>query len=280
MNEAIALATRFHEGATDKAGQPYITHPLRVMERVTTDDEKLAAVLHDLLEDTTITEQDLFAAGCPARVIDALDALTRRPNEDYYEFVLRASVDPIARVVKLADIADNLDPARLAQLDPADADRLRAKYEPAQRALEALPPDEPEPSLASIGEPPLASEDELVANFACEICGHPAGRVVFYSDGAADAHLGPASLHVTGVEGSIGFSIRDAETVASLTVAVIAADAEALHRLNDEYTPFWCWKCRMTYCYRHWQLHVRMDEGFYDATYGTCPNGHYVKLGD
>jgi hypothetical protein len=279
LNEAIALATRFHEGATDKQGEPYITHPLRVMERVTTPDEKLAAVLHDLLEDTPITERDLRAAGCPAPVVTALDALTRRPDEDYFEFILRASCDPIARTVKLADIADNLDPARLAALDSDVAARLRAKYEPARDALELLPPLESAPSIYASGEPAVAGDDEIVASFACDVCWHPAGRVVFSGGGAPGTHIRGPALVATGVEGRVGFAVPG-EKLAPVLAAMRAGDADALHALNVEYTPFWCWKCRLAYCYRHWRLEVLMDDGFYDACYGTCPHGHRVVLGD
>ncbi len=134
LDEAIALARKYHEGQVDKGGRPYVEHPLRVMDRVSTDEGKLTAVMHDLLEDTPLSTVDLVAAGCPARVLEALDALTKRPGELYPDFVARAASNPIAHAVKLADIDDNLDPERLGRLDPEVAAGLRERYGRARRA--------------------------------------------------------------------------------------------------------------------------------------------------
>jgi (p)ppGpp synthase/HD superfamily hydrolase len=128
VNDAIAIARTAHTGQTDKAGRPYIEHPLRVMDRVDTDEQRMAAVLHDVLEDTSVTVGDLRAAGCPEAVITAVQALTKRPGEPLADSMDRTAADPIARAVKLADIADNSDPRRLGLLDPATAERLRRKY--------------------------------------------------------------------------------------------------------------------------------------------------------
>lgn len=128
LAEAIALARSAHEGQVDKAGQPYIEHPLRVMGRVSGEYEQMAAVLHDVVEDTALTVDDLEEAGCPGTVTKAVDALTKRPGESLADSMARVAVDPIALSVKRADIADNSDPARLALLDEATADRLRKKY--------------------------------------------------------------------------------------------------------------------------------------------------------
>ncbi len=128
LDDAIALARTAHAGQLDKAGRPYIGHPLRVMARVATVEEQITAVLHDVLEDTDVTAEGLRAANCPEPVIAAVVALTKQPDEPLTESMARAAADPIARVVKRADIADNNDPARLRLLDPEVADRLRAKY--------------------------------------------------------------------------------------------------------------------------------------------------------
>ena len=280
LEEAIALARRFHEGATDKAGEPYIGHPLRVMERVTTEAEKITAVLHDLLEDTELDRGDLFRAGCPSRILMALDALTRLEGESYEAFVLRAAADPIARVVKLADIEDNLDPDRLARLPEAEAARLRAKYEPARRVLEAADPPEPPPSFGSIGEPTSLPDDAIVANFNCALCGHPAGRVVYYPRGAPGGHSeGTPSIAVWGVVGRMGFGVS-LKRVGRLVAAVRALDAAEIHAIRWEWTPFWCPDCEWSYCDHHWRLDQRFEGPFYDCTYGTCPEGHRVVLDD
>jgi (p)ppGpp synthase/HD superfamily hydrolase len=134
VEHAIALAARAHEGQLDKAGVPYIFHPIRVMLRMTTDDERIAAVLHDVVEDSGWTLDSLAAEGFNRIVIDAVDALTKRPGEDYEAFVLRASVNAIARKVKLADLADNSDPARSAD----HTETGRARLEKYRRAAEVL----------------------------------------------------------------------------------------------------------------------------------------------
>jgi (p)ppGpp synthase/HD superfamily hydrolase len=136
LDEAIALARRAHAGQTDKAGRPYIEHPLRVMHRLRGEYEQTAAILHDVLEDTTVTEDDLRAAGCSELVITAVLALTKQPGEPLDDSMARAAANPIACAVKRADIADNNDPARLALLDEATAQRLCHKYAESIRLLD------------------------------------------------------------------------------------------------------------------------------------------------
>jgi guanosine-3',5'-bis(diphosphate) 3'-pyrophosphohydrolase len=128
LERAIAIAVEAHAGQTDKGGAPYILHPLRVMMRVEGDDVRIAAVLHDLVEDTEWTLEALRAEGFDGSVVDAIDGLTRRDGEAYLDFCRRAAANEIARAVKLADLEDNLDPARVAALPEANhslADRYR-----------------------------------------------------------------------------------------------------------------------------------------------------------
>jgi (p)ppGpp synthase/HD superfamily hydrolase len=140
LEQALELARRLHDGQTDQAGRPYMGHINRVVDSVSSPDEKLAAALHDLLEDTSITAEKLLAAGCPARVVAAVEALTRREGEDYRAFVSRAARNPLALAVKVADVADNSDEDRLALLDPSVAARLRKKYAGARQILSSAPP--------------------------------------------------------------------------------------------------------------------------------------------
>jgi hypothetical protein len=266
LEEAISLARRFHEGAMDKAGRPYVEHPLRVMDRVSTLEEKLAAVMHDLLEDTALSSIDLAAAGCPARVLQAIDALTRREGEPYEEFVARAAAHPVARAVKLADIADNSDPTRLAGLPPDEAARLEAKYAGARAIVEATEAIEPEPPLYGIGEDDAADGGPF-ARFDCATCGHPAGRVEF--QGERVVVTSPLGRVLSRVERERAATVRD---------AVLTGDLATLRRFD--YTPFWCPACPASYCHRHWTTEIVMDEGFYDCTYGTCPSGHRTMLDD
>ena len=124
-----------------KSGKPYIGHPVRVMNRVEGEHERMAAVLHDVIEDTHVTADDLRAAGCPERVVTAVVALSHRSGEPQADYLARVAVDPIAAVVKRADIADNLSPARFSRLDEATQARLRVKYDTALRLLAELVPD-------------------------------------------------------------------------------------------------------------------------------------------
>lgn len=136
LDDAIRLARDAHDGQLDKGGKPYIGHPLRVMAGVGATDEKMAAVLHDVVEDTAVTLADLTASGCPPHVVAAVGALTHLPDEPQATYLARVAADPIARVVKRVDIADNLSPHRIDQLDPATRDRLRIKYATALRLLD------------------------------------------------------------------------------------------------------------------------------------------------
>ncbi|MDQ0319993.1 hypothetical protein QO002_002131 [Pararhizobium capsulatum DSM 1112] len=127
LNTAIQVATAAHAGQVDKSGQPYILHPLRVMLAMETEDERIVAVLHDILEDTPVTANDLYwEHGFKPHVVEAVFALSRKPGEDYPDFIRRLAVNPLARSVKIADIKDNLRPG---------AEHLRSKYEAALRML-------------------------------------------------------------------------------------------------------------------------------------------------
>lgn len=135
---ARAIATVAHFGQTDKGGNPYIDHPRRVAAQVSENGgDRAVAWLHDVLEDTDITAEMLRAAGVPAHIVGDVELLTRRPDippEDYYDAIRGSSR---ARRVKLADIADNTDPDRLALLDDATIARLTRKYAKARLLLGA-----------------------------------------------------------------------------------------------------------------------------------------------
>ena len=123
LERAIEIAARRHEGQVDKGGQPYILHPIRVMLAVQTPYERIAAILHDVVEDTSATFEDLEREGFPAEVVDAVRALTKFEGESRIEAAKRAVQNPIARVVKLADVADNMDLGRISA--PTEKDRVR-----------------------------------------------------------------------------------------------------------------------------------------------------------
>lgn len=128
LEDAIALATSAHDGQVDKSGRPYIGHPLRVMASVAGEHEQMTAVLHDVIEDTAVTAEDLLSRGCPTAVVDAVVALSHLPDEPQEDYLRRVAANPLALSVKRADIGDNLSPTRMARLDEATRDRLKAKY--------------------------------------------------------------------------------------------------------------------------------------------------------
>jgi len=134
LERAIAIAAMAHAGQIDKAGVPYILHRLRMMLSVDTPEARMAAVLHDVVEDTAVTLEQLRAEGFPETVLEAVETLTKRDGEDYEAFIRRVAPNPIARQVKLADLMDNSDLSRIAK--PTDRDRQRIeKY---QRAIDYL----------------------------------------------------------------------------------------------------------------------------------------------
>ncbi|HET9141432.1 phosphohydrolase [Actinophytocola sp.] len=137
VEDAVRIARDAHQGQVDKSGSPYIGHPLRVMDRVEGEYARMAAVLHDVIEDTPVAAADLRTAGCPARVVDAVVALSKRPGEPQPDYLARVAADEIALIVKRADIADNMSPHRMARLDPATRNRLRTKYTEALAFLDA-----------------------------------------------------------------------------------------------------------------------------------------------
>jgi (p)ppGpp synthase/HD superfamily hydrolase len=138
LAKAIALAAEAHVAQKDKAGAPYILHPLRMMMRMESEAEMMAAVLHDVVEDTRFSLDDLRAKGFPDAVLKAVDSLTHRDGEPYEDFVRRAAADPIARKVKIADLDDNMDLKRIAHLTDRDLERVK-KYHNARRILTATP---------------------------------------------------------------------------------------------------------------------------------------------
>jgi (p)ppGpp synthase/HD superfamily hydrolase len=139
LEDAIALAVEAHRGQTRPDGSPYILHPLRVMLALHDERDRIAGVLHDVVEDTSITLDDLRRRGYDDEVVEAVDRLTRREGEAYDDFVERASADRRARRVKLADLADNLDVRTLPEVSPREVARI-ARYHRAWRRLRELGP--------------------------------------------------------------------------------------------------------------------------------------------
>jgi hypothetical protein len=114
LETAIAIAVERFRGRKDKDGQPYILHLLRVMLSVPDPAYRIAAVLHDVVEDTTMTMEDLRETGFADRDLEVIDLLTHRPEDSYCDYVLRLSRNPAARACKMADLGDNYRLDRVA----------------------------------------------------------------------------------------------------------------------------------------------------------------------
>ena len=127
LEKAILIATTAHSGQLDKAGEPYILHPLRVMLSLNTYNEKIVGVLHDVIEDTDITIEYLKTNGFKDQleILAALESLSRKGKESYEDFILRIKLNPLGTTVKLADLKDNMNLSRIKE--PTEKDFLRTK---------------------------------------------------------------------------------------------------------------------------------------------------------
>jgi (p)ppGpp synthase/HD superfamily hydrolase len=136
--KAMKLAYDAHLGKTDKYGIPYIYHPAHVAEQMRTEEETTAALLHDVVEDTGVTLEQLAGAGFPPAVVEAVRLLTHEDGTDYMDYVARLKPDSIAKAVKLADLAHNSDTSRIGGgLTEEDRQRLE-KYGRAKRCWNRL----------------------------------------------------------------------------------------------------------------------------------------------
>lgn len=130
LAKMLLIATNAHAGQFDRGGTPYILHPLKVMHYLKTDDEELQCIAlgHDVIEDTEVTYKDLREAGISDRVINGIDALTKRPGETYEEYKDRVFENRDAMKVKLCDLRHNTDIRRLKGVREKDLERM-AKYQ-------------------------------------------------------------------------------------------------------------------------------------------------------
>lgn len=138
LSKALNIATKAHDGQTDKAGAPYIFHPIRVANRCSSDEERIVALLHDTIEDTDVTPDNLLSDGFPRSIVDAILSVTRNDDESYDDFIKRARLNSIGKQVKLHDLEDNMDITRLNELTEKDLNRLN-KYLKAYRCLKEYP---------------------------------------------------------------------------------------------------------------------------------------------
>jgi (p)ppGpp synthase/HD superfamily hydrolase len=134
IGDAFEWALRAHSGQVDKSGAPYIAHVVRVANAVEGDAAQVVALLHDVVEDTAVTQAQV-AEAFGSEIAEAVAAITHLPNEDRTLYMQRVAANPLAAQVKRADIADNMSPQRMANLSEAEQSRLTAKY---TRALDVL----------------------------------------------------------------------------------------------------------------------------------------------
>ena len=136
LGRAISIAAEAHAGQKDRAGAPYILHPIRLMIQMDSENAMMAAVLHDVVENSVWTLDDLRKEGFSNEVLNAVDSLTHRDKEgeDYWDYIKRAGSDLIALKVKLAALLDNLNPNRLDKVTEEDEKRFE-RYRKAQKML-------------------------------------------------------------------------------------------------------------------------------------------------
>jgi len=127
LQRALEIAVEGHKGQTQKNGLPYVLHPLKVMSSVNSVEAKISAVLHDVVEDTPWTLEQLQDEGFSGSVLDAIQCLTHNDSEDYEAYIDRIAENSIAREVKMADLQDNMNIRRIETLKQKDLDRLE-KY--------------------------------------------------------------------------------------------------------------------------------------------------------
>ena len=136
LTKALRIAAEAHEGQNDRFGQPFVLHPIRVMLRMdpSKEEELTAALLHDVVEKSSWTLDDLEKAGFSQAVLDAVECLTKKPEEPYMEYIRRVRKNALAVAVKRADLEDHLEALRIRGMLDGDPER-KARYEEAFRAL-------------------------------------------------------------------------------------------------------------------------------------------------
>jgi len=136
IEKSLEIALRAYGGKQDKAGKAYVLHPLRMMLKMDTEEEMSVALLHDVIEDSDITSDDLLQAGIPSTVVDAVVILSKKDNESYDAFIDRVLGNSLAAKIKTADIEDNINVLRLDSLSDSSLERVR-KYHKAWKRLQS-----------------------------------------------------------------------------------------------------------------------------------------------
>jgi len=134
IEKSLQIALEAYAGKKDKAGKTYILHPLRIMGTMETEEEMSVALLHDVIEDSEFTAEDLLAQGIPDNIVDAVSLLSKVDEESYEQFIKKILSNKLASKIKKADIEDNINVLRLDVLQSIDIERIK-KYHKAWKIL-------------------------------------------------------------------------------------------------------------------------------------------------
>lgn len=134
IEKSLEIALNAYSGQKDKAGKTYILHPLRIMHKMETEEEMSVALLHDVIEDSDYTAEDLLSNNIPTEVVNAVQCLTKIKGETYEEFIERVLINNLASKIKTVDIEDNINILRLNSVENKDLERI-AKYHKAWHTL-------------------------------------------------------------------------------------------------------------------------------------------------
>lgn len=261
LEKAIDIALRAHAGQREKNGDPYILHPLRVMQGCETEEERIAGVLHDVVEDTNVTFQMLEESGFGREVIRAVDCLTRRVNELYEDFIVHAAFNPMARTVKLRDVEDNLNILRLNEpMMDEDLERMK-RYRKAHAHLRHIAEITKSVTIGEFLESP-----EGGGRLCARIMLIPSG----VSFGGRILRGGAGVLHFTGWS---GYTEKiEANLYEQVREALLQQDSEGLYNMNQNWAPFYCPECGENFHESRWST-VYIDDN-YTVLQGRCPKGH------
>jgi|GEM_PF-163926 len=260
IETAIAVAVGAHKGQKDKAGAPYILHPLRLMFQMETEEEMIVAVLHDVIEDGGLSVKYLTdTRGFDRRVAEGVESVTRRDGESYEDFVVRAGLHPLGSKIKYADILDNMNLTRIASLTERDLKRVE-KYHLALGTLK---------ELQTIRKSPVQ------ADFFQAGGNVHAAKVTLVPRGFPYPHTlntyGSAGTIIIDFDGIVSEAVMP-EDYLTLRKILMCKDPAMLYGFNPYWAPFFCPECQEVYPYEQWDIK--------DDVYGTCPQGHRRRLED
>jgi len=257
LEKAIEVALNAHSGQVDKAGKKYILHPLRLMTKANNDDEQIVSVLHDVVEDSDISINDLEEMGFTNDITRSIDAISKRRDENYYDYINRVAYEPLARSVKILDLKDNMRLLRLNKIRKEDYRRM-SRYLKVYYYLKHIQ---------------HITEQVTIGNFNnkdSELC----ARVFLIPAGISF----PGSLATNGSAGTVhliffnGYSESIPPTIYEKVHKTIeSSDSKCLYEFNQKWAPFYCPKCNANYGTKVWKT-IPNEE--YQIQKAVCPKNH------